>query len=289
MPPEPKNQSGSWLREPLLHFILLGAALFFLFGAVTIDVRDTPNEIVIDEYAIANVVAGFEQTWRREPTEDELDQLIDSWIRDEILYREGLAMNLQSDDPVVRRRVIQKFSFLIEGMVPGEPAEADLEQWFAEHAEDYRKDAIYSFRQIFFDPARHGSQLEDVIANARQSLADPLGNLPGDPTLLPDHVDNAPASAIARGFDSAFAAALAELPEGEWSGPVESAYGAHLVFIEFRKTAQIPSLDEVRAEVAYDLTKSRAEDAAAAVFDELKARYTIRYNNDVLVADREAD
>lgn len=269
--------------------MLLGAGLFFLFDAVTNDVPDTPYEIVIDEYAIASVVAGFEKTWRREPTANELDQLIDGWIRDEILYREGLAMNLQSDDPVVRRRVIQKFSFLIEGMVPDEPAEAELEQWFVENIDDYRKDAIYSLRQIFFDPVSHGSQLEDVILNARRSLADSHEQMPGDPTLLPDYIDNTPASAIARGFGSDFAAALADLPDSEWSGPIESAYGVHLVYIESRKTAQVPSLDEVRTEVAYDLTKSRAEATAAAVFEELKARYTIRYDSDALVADLEAD
>ncbi|MEE4185803.1 MAG: peptidylprolyl isomerase [Gammaproteobacteria bacterium] len=272
---------GSLIREPLVHFILIGAGLFWLFGAVSGDMRDAPTEIIVNEDSIATIKAGFEQTWRREPTAEELEQLIEGWVRDEILYREGLALNLQTDDPVVRRRVIQKFSFLLEGMVPDEPAEPDLEQWFADNIDAYRRDDTYSFRQIYFDPAVHGTRLSDVIASARRSLADPTAEPPGDPTLLPDYVGSAPAGGIAREFGGAFAAALAELPEGQWAGPIDSAYGVHLVLIESRVPAPLPSLNDVRSKVEYDLMQARAAATSASIVEELRARYTIRYSNAV--------
>jgi hypothetical protein len=264
-----------------VHFLVLGAALLWLFDTVSGDVRDTPNEIIINQESVANIAAGFQQTWRREPTTEELELLIEGWIRDEIMYREGLAMNLQSDDPVVRRRVIQKFSFLMDAMVPDEPTEAELEKWFADHIEDYRSDDTYSFRQIFFDPSSHGEQLSDVISGARRALADPGEEPPGDPIMLPELVASMPVSGIERSFGNAFAEALAELPEGQWAGPIDSAYGVHLVFIESRLAAPTPSLQEVLSKVEYDLMQSRAEAVSADIFEALRSQYTVRYNNDM--------
>jgi hypothetical protein len=169
----------------------------------------------------------------------------------------------------------------MDGMVPDEPTEAELAKWFADHIDDYRSDDSYSFRQIYFDPTSHGEQLSDVISSARRALADPGEEQPGDPILLPEYVASMPVSGIERSFGEAFAAALAELPEDQWAGPIDSAYGVHLVFIESRLAAPTPSLQEVLSKVEYDLMQSRAEAVSADIFEALRGQYTARYNNDM--------
>jgi hypothetical protein len=177
------------LREPLLHFLVLGAVLFGLYGWLNKSVA-APNEIVVSHGQVESLRAQFERTWQRTPTAKELDGLIDNWVREEILYREGLALGLDRDDPVVRRRIAQKVEFLADGDAPNAPSQSELEEWLREHHADYRVDAVYSLRQVYFDPARHPNRLEADLDAARKHLA--RGDaIAGDITMLPASLDRA--------------------------------------------------------------------------------------------------
>ena len=114
------------LREPLLHFLLLGALLFWLYGALNRGALDAPGEIVVDRARVENIAAQFQRTWQRPPTAQELQGLIDSWVREEVYYREGLAQHLDRDDPVVRRRVAQKLAAMADAQSTAEAGEAEL-------------------------------------------------------------------------------------------------------------------------------------------------------------------
>ncbi len=169
------------LREPLLHFVVLGAALFGLYGWMNKGVG-APNEIVVSHGQMESLRAQFERTWQRPPTAQELGGLVDGWVREEILYREGLALGFDRDDPVVRRRVSQKVEFIADGDAPYAPSQSELEEWLHQHQADYRVDAIYSLRQVYFDPARHGERLDADLDAARKRLA--RGNVvEGDATM----------------------------------------------------------------------------------------------------------
>jgi hypothetical protein len=263
-----------WLREPLLHFFVLGVALFALYSWLHRGVLATPNEIFVSRGQVSSLQAQFERVWQRPATAVEIQHLVDNWVREEIFYREGLAMGLDRDDPVVRRRVGQKIQFIIESVAPAAPTTAELLAWLEAHAADYAIEPVYSLRQVYFDPQRHGASLERDIARARRDLASGANN-PGDNTLLPLEMQEAPRSEVERAFGAEFASALKDLPVASWQGPVQSGFGLHLVLLSGKKVGQVPPLEQVRAEVERDLLKVRAEQANEAVYEKLRANYRV--------------
>lgn len=269
-----------WLCEPLLHFFALGAGLFLLFGWLDRDGGEAPDEIVVDVERVAVLRGQFERLWHRPPTADEMVELIDRWVREEIFYREGLALGLDQDDAVLRQRIVQKIRFISDTLVDDTFTEAELETYLAENADGYRIDPQYTFRQIYFDPQHD----DDFVASVRETIDRSDPGIIGDPTLLPEMMSNAALSDVAGTFGSEFVAALAELPTREWAGPVHSGYGSHLVHIEKRIPARLPGLDEVRRAVERDLLAERTEQAAEAFYQSLRERYNVRVAEKVSLA-----
>ena len=158
------------LREPLLHFFLVGAVLFGVYGWLHGGLLNSPTEIVVSRGQVQSLQMQFERVWQRPATQGELQGLIDGWVREEIFYREGIAMALDRDDPIVRRRVGQKLEFILDSAAPASPTDAELQAWLDAHPDDYQIEPTYSLRQVFFDPARHGDKLDADIAAARRAL-----------------------------------------------------------------------------------------------------------------------
>ena len=261
--------------EPLFHFLLLGIGLFLLYGWLQGGVLASPNEIVVSRPQVEGLRMKFESMWRRPPTSKELQGLIDGWIREEILYREGLVMGLDLDDPVVRRRVGQKLEFIVDGMTPAAPTDEELQAWLDAHPDRYAHAALHSLRQVFFDPARHGPQTQADVANALRQLQEgkPVA---GDATLLPQTLEAAQRMDIERNFGEAFAIAIESLPVGGWQGPVRSEFGLHLVEVTARVPGRKATLREARAAIERDLLHSRAEEASDAYYARLRANYDVR-------------
>ncbi len=262
------------IREPLLHFFVLGAVLFGLYGWLNRDGFNGPNEIVVSRGQVNSLQAQFERVWQREPSAQELQGLIDNWVREEIFYREGLAMGLDRDDPVVRRRIQQKVEFIVDSASPQAPTTEELQRWLDDHADRYRVEARYTLRQIYFDSARHADRLEAEVAAARRALAAGRA-VPGDGTMLPARMQ-ALASDVVRTFGNDFEAALRELPLGSWQGPVRSGFGVHLVELMAREPARAAKLEEVHAAVERDLLHDRSQQATAAFYQRLRSGYTVR-------------
>ena len=265
------------LREPLLHFFVLGLLLFLLYGLVSDESAIEPDEIVLDQGRLAALEAGFEKTWRRSPTDDELQSLIDAWVREEVLYREGLSIGFDQNDPVIRRRVAQKMTFVADGMVPESPTEQELEAWLSDNIASYEIPASYSLRQVYIDPQRHPDDLEAVLARTKTALQngdDPA--LHGDSSLLLSAVESASSLDVARIFGSEFVEGLAGVTVGEWSGPVQSGYGLHLVLVSDYVAARDPVLEEVRAAVERDVLSEKAKQINDAFYASLRQNYTVR-------------
>jgi hypothetical protein len=257
-------------------------ALFALYGWVNQGAVDSPDEIVVDSNRIDTLRSEFERVWQRPPTQQELAGLIDGWVREEILYREGVALGLDRNDPVLKRRIAQRVSFMLEQVRSETPDEQALIDWLEENAEDYRFEPTYSFRQVFFDPERHAESLPDALETAREMLADGADPaMIGDNTLLLDAMAQAPLSQISRNFGTEFAESLAGIELGSWVGPVPSAYGVHLVRVDAMTPAREATLDEVRDAVQRDLDADRRQQAEEAVFDLLRERYRVRLADDV--------
>jgi parvulin-like peptidyl-prolyl isomerase len=262
-----------FLRDPLAGF-LAAAAGVFLFHAAGSGAGDPRPELRITTADIEHLLDSFDVVWMREPTEEELRELIDDRVRDEVFYREAIAMGLDRDDTVVRRRLRQRMELLAaEILAPAEPSDAELLDFLKRHEERYRTEPSMSFRQIYLSPER-GADAEQVLAILRTREDGPTGDL-GDVTLLPNALAETRLTAVAAQFGSAFAEGLARAPVGEWSGPIESAYGVHLVRLDRREEGRLRPLDEIRDAVRRDWETSRAEEAEHAFYLGLLDRYSV--------------
>jgi hypothetical protein len=261
--------------------MVLGAGLFATNALVNERTAgDRVDRIVIAQGRVEHLAALFERTRQRPPTADELRDIVDDEVLDEALYREGLALGLDRDDSVIRRRVRQKLEFVVDDVVGQvEPGTAELEAWLTEHDARYAQPARTSFRQVYLDPARRG---EEVRADAERLLAELSAGTHGadvralgDRTLI-EHAHAQVSSAdVARDFGQAFADALADLPEDAWSGPVSSAYGLHLVHVDARAPGRAPLLAEVRAEVERDWLYAEGRRASQRFHEQVLARYEV--------------
>lgn len=274
------------IREPLIHFFLIGAALFLVYNVVNAP-REDPTEVVVSEERIASIKARFERTWRRPPTASELEGLIDNWLREELLYREGLALGLDRDDHVIRRRIAQKMGFMAEALSSELPKDQQLTVWLAKNPERYRDPDRYTLRQIYVDAAPDVLSLDDIIPKIRTELGNGADwrDL-GQATLLPAQLEAIEDARIAAIFGAAFARALGDLPLREWAGPIESGYGQHLVYIESRIDGGLPPLDQIRQRVEQDYLQAQADRAEREFVAALKDRYEIRIESNMQIPDR---
>ena len=266
------------IKEPLFHFVVLGAALFGLYSAVSGDDERPAGEIVITEGRARNLSDTFARTWQRPPTPMELDGLIEDYIREEVLYREAVAIGLDRDDTIIRRRLRQKLEFVSEEAATSEPTEAVLADFLAANADAYRVESRLTFSQVYLDAGKRGPHLEadaasllDALRSRRTSAAEA-----GDATMLEAHHVAASETEVERQFGEEFAAGLRDAPTGEWFGPVRSGYGAHLVLIETRTPGRPATLAEVRDAVARDWAAANRQQQLDAQYRTLRSRYVVR-------------
>lgn len=268
-----------WFRDPLVHFLLLGAALF-AFDAWRGQGGPSATQIVVGSGQIDFLVAGFTRTWQRPPDEAELKGMLDDWVREEIASREAVQIGLDRDDPVIRRRLRQKLEFLLEDAASStRPSEAELVAWFEGHRAAYEQPGAVAFRQIFVDGERRGAAAEGeargILASFRGRDADEIPKSEGDSSMLPGEVALTGLDQVARDFGDAFAKALAAAPVGEWSGPVASSFGWHLVFVRERQEARHPALDEVRGAVERDVVSASRQRHLDELYASLLDKYTV--------------
>ena len=222
----------------------------------------------------------FARTWQRPPTSAELDGLVADWVRDEVFYREAVALGLDRDDTVVRRRMRQKLEFLVEDADAAAPTDAELAAHLAAHAGEFRRDDQLTFTQIFLDPNRRGAALPADAAALLSALRERPESVDletaGDGLLLEPRYVDASQTDVARHFGPAFADALRAQPAGTWFGPVASGYGWHLVRIDARTPGRAPELAEVRDAVARDWEARRRQSRLDARYEELKRGYRVR-------------
>jgi hypothetical protein len=274
------------LREPLLHFALLGGAIFGAYRLVTPPAADA-SEIVITADRIASISAQFSASHGgRPPYEDELRGAVDAYVRDEMLYREGLALGLDRDDPVVRNRIRQKAELLSEDALTSEPSDRDLEAFLAEHQAEFDLPARVSFQQIYIDPDRdRGEDLTMVVTRVRHALT--LGRQPGplgDRTLLPATMTEALPRDIEAAFGSDFAGQLTAIGGDGWQGPLTSSYGLHFVRITHRGESTRATLADARDVITREWSRAQTAKLKEQFYGMLARRYTVRVAADANVA-----
>lgn len=261
---------GRILREPLVHFLLIGFLLFALYKFVGGGTSD--RTIRVDDNVAATLYAQFSKTWQRPPTAEEMNGLVDSYVRDEIFYREGVTLGLDKDDPTIKRRVSQKYATIAEEQgASRSPTDAELERWMKQHPGRYAEPSLITFDQIMFDsPAALETGRKALAAGANWQT------MGGGRMLLP-HFELYPIDIIQRDFGDAFAKALLSARARSWEGPIRSGYGFHLVRVGKIVPGKLPRLGEVRAAVARDYEQDRRTRSTAAAYRELRLNYHVEY------------
>ena len=287
MKSEPVMKIRNLLREPLVHFMLIGAGLFLLFNFTNGPAVDKPDRIVVTPAQVEQMEARFSKTWMRPPTEDEMAGLIESLVRDEIYYREAVAMGLDRNDPSVRQRMRLKLEFLLEDLsTVAEPGDDVLAAYLKEHPDKFRVEARFSFRQVYLNPDKH----QNMEADAKRVLAllirGAASESVGDSTLVQGEYRLATESDIERQFGEPFARQVVALEPGAWAGPLYSGLGGHLVKVTERVKGRLPELAEVREQVEREYLALRRKELKDDTYQRLRAGYEVVVEPPAAAEDR---
>jgi hypothetical protein len=265
------------LAEPMLHFLLIGIALFGVYRWVSPG-DSSGRRIVVTQGVLDDLVTQHVAARGREPSTNELNHLVESYVRDEILYREGVRLGLERDDIVVKRRVRQKIEMIAEEEASTRaPTDADLSAYLTANKARFVQPAILTFEQVFIGESTSGPGVVHAAAVTREALrngADP--DELGKPTLLPHRMTLTPADLVARDFGASFAATLEKVPIGEWVGPIDSSFGAHYVRVSDRTPAVAPQLAAVRDQVVREWENERRQRARNDAYTKMRAEYQLR-------------
>lgn len=262
------------VREPLVHFALIGAALFVLYGLVSDSGLDgADNQVIVSAGRIEQLVSIFHKTWQRPPTTDELKSLIDDYILEEVYYRQAVAMGIDRNDAVIRRRLRQKFEFLTDDIGGALlPTDVDLAAYVAANPHVFKTDSTYTFSQVFIDPNR--SDIEGLVANTLAELRNG-GMSPQGSGLLPAYFESTSGRIVDATFGTGFSQTLDALATGQWTGPVESGLGIHLILLRERVPGFVPELADIRDVVKREWANEKRVETRQTINAKLLANYDI--------------
>jgi len=270
------------LREPLVHFMFIGAVIYALYGLFAEPaVEETDKTIVVTAGELEWMQTSWQKRWNRAPTEQEFDGLIQQYIKETVLYREALTMGLNKHDQIIRRRLAQKLEFLAKDLVAlTPPTEEELKAYFEEHLSSYQAPTLYTFTQVFFDPDKRGDTTLDDAEKAKLTLIaqgdaiDDPGAM-GDGLMLQNYYPEKDRVEIQRQLGSGFTETLVGLAPGQWHGPVLSGFGVHLVYVNSIDESPPPVFSEERERVAEDWRFARGEELNDQFYASLREQYTI--------------
>jgi peptidyl-prolyl cis-trans isomerase C len=277
-----------FVKDPLLHFMLLGAAIFAGHAWTrTGPAADTQPAIEVSAGQVKQLAEVWQRQWQRRPSENELRAVVEGHVREELLFRQAIALGLEKGDSIIRQRLAQKMQFLSEDIAElAQPDEATLRRFFDQNVASYIEPPVVTFSHVYFSLVRRGAQLDADAKAALDLLArrpDAASEL-GDPFILPFDFADTSAADVASQFGGEFAAALRDVPAGTWQGPVVSTYGAHLVRVTERTAGRRPELSAVRDAVLRDYQREQREVANRTLLQDLRARYRIAVDDTAIEA-----
>jgi len=270
-------------REPLVHFLLIGLALFAAYSVVNqgTNQKESSTRIVLTEDDIRQLQIAFTSQWQRPPNPMEMAALIDSRIREEVLYREALALGLDKDDTIVKRRMAQKMDFLAEDLSDlREPTTQELRPWFEKNSQRFAFPSRITFRHLYFSPDRRSGNPRDAAMDALAKITDEPGDSTvatgvADPFMFQDYYGDRTQEQVAKEFGPDFARELFKLKPGSWSGPIMSGYGWHLVWIDSITPGRVPDFEEVEPDVRSAWIEEQRDQFKRRAFQAMKARYQV--------------
>ncbi len=263
------------LKEPLLHFILIGGAIFGWFYLVSPqdDEAEPTETIVVDEQDIDLLAERFSDTWKRPPNEAELSALVDATVREEVLVREARKLGLDRGDQVIRARLAQKMDFLTNAIASSaEPETHELQAFLNENSERFTTPRLIALDQVFLGESPSSGDVAD--AKSRLEAGEDWSGI-GTRTLLPRSLPLSSTRTIDANFGKQFSDSVGALATGQWAGPIQSGYGQHLVRVTATQPASLPPLDQIRDAVLLEWRRATGEELARAQYEKLAANYQI--------------
>ena len=272
-----------WLREPLLHFLLIGIAGFAVYSYMHRGRGgfESSRQITLSVDELRQINTVFESQWHRQPTAAEFQAMVEDKVREEVLYREALAMGLDKDDTIVKRRMAQKMQFLAEDVAAAhEPTTAELKAWFDNNSNKFALPSRYSFRHLYFSPDKRGKNAQDDAGKALSKIAGQPEDSKraislADPFMFQDYYGDRTPEALAKEFGPQFAVAFEKVKPGSWQGPIESGYGWHLVFVDTVIPGRIPALEEIESDVKTAWLGEQKATAWQKAYAEMRAKYVL--------------
>ena len=263
-----------------MHFLVLGALLFFLFRFVSSRSPTTPKQIIVTQERVAGIAAKFSSAWGRPPDPAELQRLIDDYVRQEILCREAMSLGFDRDDPLIRSQLVQNVQIIPDELAAQhEPTDNELKAFIAAHPDAFAAGRQVTFWQVFLNPEYHRGSMTADAAKLKEELA-LAGDSPdlvkfGDPYDLPHALTNAPSAAVTRQFGESFTADLFRLPAGEWQGPIASRYGQHLVRVRARHEGHLAALDDVRRDARQAWMDQQRNQKREEFYNSLRSQFSV--------------
>ncbi len=272
-----------WLREPLVHFLLLGLVLFVVYGYINRGRGgvESSKQIALTLDDLRQMDMYFVSQWHRQPTPDEFQAMVEDKIHEEVLYREALAMGLDKDDTIVKRRMAQKMQFLAEDVAAAlEPTTAELKAWYEKNTDKFALPSRISFRHLYFSPDHRGQRAHNDAVEALARIAghpedsQMAGSL-ADQFMFQDYYGDRTSEQLAKEFGPQFAVAIFKLKSGSWQGPIESGYGWHLVFVDSVIPGRIPAFEEIEPDVKTAWLGEQKQQAWQKAYEAMRVKYTV--------------
>jgi len=272
-----EHKMKKFYKEPLLHFLIIGSLIFVLFSIVNKDEIDVSgNKIVVTAAEIERLSANWSKNWNRPPTETELKGLVESYIKEEVYYREALALGLDQNDTILRRRLMQKMEFLSNDLAElNQPDESALNKYFLDNEDKYELPPRVSFTHIYFSLDKRGAKVVEDAKSVLTGLNALRAPELGDTFMMQyDFVQETPFE-VERLFGKGFTEELFTLETNTWQGPIESGYGLHLVRISKKVDSGMPELVSVVDKVRTDLMFEQRKKMNKEIYEKFKQRYEI--------------
>jgi len=270
-----------WLSEPLVHFLLIGLLLFAVYAVLNPGQERSLNRIVLTGDDLRQLQIAFTAQWQRSPTPEELAGLINSRVREEILYREALALGLDKEDTIVKRRMAQKMEFLAEDLSDlREPTPEELRAWYEKNSRQFALPARATFRHLYFSPDHRGERTRaDAFRTLNKLAGKPEDSTAAaalaDPFMFQDYYGDRTPEQLAKEFGPNFAQSMFQLKSGSWQGPIESGYGWHLVWVDSITASRMPQFEEVEQDVKSKWIEEQRAESKSKMFEVMRTRYEV--------------
>jgi len=274
-----KTMNLQFFREPFVHFVFLGALIFA--ANVWLDpgqsVQDGNNHIVINQAELDHLKNLWRLRWKRDPAPSDVKAIIDRHLRQKVFYREALKMNLDHNDEIIKKRLAQKMEAVASDLstLMRPPTDEQLKKYFHSRKDFFTLPRAYAFKQILFLPDEKDSEsrLQATLVSMRQGAPIPRDQL--NKLSIPAEWPLTSVNDLENAFGGDFSRLLDDLPVGDWSGPVRSGFGWHLIFIEKKEEARIPKFEEVRDYVAREYEYRSVLKTQDQLYKELLENYKL--------------